>query len=218
MQVTIAALAAATLIGTVACACSPGGPHASDPELITAPVLAAQARELERRAGGEAVVGGPRVSLGADYDPYRGRIAFGQPLIFQRRSAPGELPLRVEYFVSPADSLVRLATYSWEERYARATEADAEREHRRRLDRDCPAHLDVFETMHEWLRGRYGVPVGDSAGERVAEPFNRRYARREASWARDSTRAELSLICGAGTHRVRLRLHWASGHPAAEGA
>ena len=218
MRVTTTPLVTATLIGTLACARSAAAPQPSDPQLIAAPVPAAQARELERRAGSEAVVGGPRVSLGADYDPYRGRIAFGQPLIFQRPTAAGELPLRVEYFVSPADSLVWLAMYSWDSRYPPASEADAEREHRRRLDRDCPAYEDAFETLHRRLRARFGAPAVDSAGESVAEPFSRRFARRDASWTRDSTRAELSLICGAGTHRVRVRLHWASGHPAAEGA
>jgi hypothetical protein len=96
-----------------ACDSGRGAATLQDPVWLDGPASAASVRALEAGAGGRLIAGGPVVSLAPDYDPYAGRFLLGQPLRYAR-SAPGTLPLEVEYFVSLPDSVARVVLYDWE--------------------------------------------------------------------------------------------------------
>jgi hypothetical protein len=145
------------------------------------------------------------VSLSKDYYPLADKYQVTNPVIVQRE--PLEyLPVYAEYFYTPGDSILRLASYDWEkDRYGNFFDKQKMwKEESNKFD----TYNKEYERIKKILIAQLGVPTSTDTKAKEESSDRGKYFTRETLWESDDVHAELNMIFESMTYRVRLTLYW----------
>jgi len=145
------------------------------------------------------------VSLSKDDYPLADKYHVTNPIIVQRE--PSEyLPFYAEYFYTPNDSILRLASYSWEkDRYGNFLEKqEIWKEEARKFE----TYNKEYERIKSILLTQLGIPtITDKKAKEVSSDQGK-YFTRETLWETEDVYANLDMIFESTTYRIGLRIYW----------
>jgi hypothetical protein len=145
------------------------------------------------------------VSLSKDYYPLADKYSVTNPVIVQRE--PLEyLPIYAEYFYTPGDSILRLASYDWEkDRYGNFFD-------KQKMWKEESKKFETYNSEYERIKKVLLLQLGTpSSTDTVAKTENSdrgKYFTRETLWETENLHAELNMVFETMTYRVRLTMYW----------
>lgn len=145
------------------------------------------------------------VSLSKDYYPLVDKYQVTNPVIVQRE--PFEyLPVYAEYFYTPTDSILRLASYDWEkDRYGNFFD-------KQKMWKEEAKKFDIYNKEYERIKSilliELGAPTATDTKAKEVSSERGKYFTRETLWETDNVHAELNMIFESMTYRVRLTIYW----------
>lgn len=145
------------------------------------------------------------VSLSKDYYPLADKYQVTNPVIVQRE--PLEyLPIYAEYYYTPADSILRLASYDWEKnRYGNFFDKQKMwKEESNKFD----TYNNEYERIKKVLLTQLGTPTSTDTIAKTVSSDRGNYFTRETLWETNDLHAELNMIFESMTYRVRLTIYW----------
>ena len=142
------------------------------------------------------------VSLSTSVYPMLDEYDIVNPIIIKRE--PGNLlPVYAEYFFSRQDSILRYVSYDWErDRYGNFFDKQKIWEEE---STKLEAYNQEYENIKAVLIDRFGNPTTEDP---VPEVDDADYLSRNTSWETDGFNAQLSMIFGSMTYRIRLNYYW----------
>ena len=145
------------------------------------------------------------VSLSKDYYPLADKYQVSNPVIVQRE--PLEyLPIYAEYFYTPGDSILRLASYDWEKgRYDNFFDKQKMwKEESKKSD----TYNNEYERIKKILLTQLGAPTATDTTAKTVSSDRGKYFTRNTLWETEDVYAELNMIFESMTYRVRLTIYW----------
>jgi hypothetical protein len=145
------------------------------------------------------------VSLSKDYYPMADKYQVANPVIVQRE--PLEyLPIYAEYFYTPADSILRLASYDWEKgRYDNFFDKqNMWKEESKKFD----TYNKEYERIKKVLVSQLGTPTSTDTTAKAVSANRGKYFTRNTLWETGDIHADLNMIFESMTYRVRLTIYW----------
>jgi hypothetical protein len=145
------------------------------------------------------------VSLSKDYYPLADKYEVTNPVIVQRE--PLEyLPIYAEYFYTPGDSILRLASYDWEKgRYDNFFDKQKMwKEESKKSD----TYNNEYERIKKILLTQLGTPTSTDTTAKAVSSDRGKYFTRNTLWETEDVYAELNMIFESMTYRVRLTIYW----------
>jgi len=145
------------------------------------------------------------VSLSKDYYPLADKYQVTNPVIVQRE--PLEyLPIYAEYFYTPGDSILRLASYDWEKgRYNNFFD-------KQKMWKDESKKFDKYNSEYERIKKvlltQLGTPTSTDTTAKTVTSDRGKYFTRNTLWETEDVHAELNMIFESMTYRVRLTIYW----------
>ncbi|MEP7236911.1 MAG: hypothetical protein ABI685_03565 [Ferruginibacter sp.] len=145
------------------------------------------------------------VSLSKDYYPLAGKYQVTTPVIIQREPLV-YLPIYAEYYYTPNDSILRLASYDWEKgRYDNFFDKQKMwKEESKKLD----TYNKEYERVKQVLITQLGNPNTTDSKVKEMSSEGDKYFTRDTLWETEDLHAELNMIFGSMTYRVRLTIYW----------
>ena len=162
---------------------------------------------FEKEINPEAKFLSKNVQIFKDYYPLADKYVVTDPVIVQRK--PLEyLPIYAEYFYTPEDSILRLASYDWEkDRYANFFDKQKLWEEE---GRKFPTYNKEYERIKSALISELGIPTTTDTKAKEVESERGKYFTRETLWETESVHAKLNMIFESKTYRIRLTIYWKS--------
>ncbi len=145
------------------------------------------------------------IHLTSAYYPLIDQYKVGLPLCVER-PAEEYLPLYIEFFYTPADSIVRFISYDWE--IAKFGNFFAKGEIWKEENKKFDLYTAEFERIAKNLKTLFGDPSSADEKEKRIASDNGEYFERSSIWDRESFFAKLHLIFASNTHRIRLTYYW----------
>ncbi|MBX3255379.1 MAG: hypothetical protein KF862_14655 [Chitinophagaceae bacterium] len=145
------------------------------------------------------------VSLSKDYYPLADKYQVTNPVIVQRE--PLEyLPIYAEYFYTPSDSILRLASYDWEkDRYGNFFDKQKMwKEESKKFD----TYNNEYERIKKILLSQLGTPTSTDTAAKTVSSDRGKYFTRNTLWETEDVHAELNMVFESMTYRVRLTIYW----------
>lgn len=145
------------------------------------------------------------VSLSKDYYPLADKYEVTNPVIVQRE--PLEyLPIYAEYFYTPGDSILRLASYDWEkDRYGFFFDKQKMwKEESKKFD----TYNNEYERIKKILLSQLGTPTSTDTAAKTVSSDRGKYFTRNTLWETEDVHAELNMVFESMTYRVRLTIYW----------
>lgn len=145
------------------------------------------------------------VSLSKDYYPLADKYQVTNPVIVQRE--PLEyLPIYAEYFYTPGDSILRLASYDWEkDRYGNFFDKQKMwKEESKKFD----TYNNEYERIKKILLSQLGTPTSTGTTAKTVNSDRGKYFTRNTLWENEDVHADLNMIFESMTYRVRLTIYW----------
>lgn len=145
------------------------------------------------------------VSLSKDYYPLADKYRVTNPVIVQRE--PLEyLPVYAEYFYTPNDSVLRLASYDWEkDRYGNFFDKE-------KIWKEESGKFDIYNKEYERIKSillsQLGTPTNTDTKAKKVNSDRGKYFTRNTLWETVDVYANLNMIFESMTYRVRLTLYW----------
>lgn len=142
------------------------------------------------------------VSLSKDYYPLADKYQVTNPIIVQRE--PLEyLPVYAEYFYTPNDSILRLASYDWEkDRYGNFFD-------KQKMWKEEAKKFDTYNKEYERIKGILLTQLGTpTTTDTKAKEHRGKYFTRNTLWETDDVYAKLNMIFESMTYRIRLTIYW----------
>ncbi len=145
------------------------------------------------------------VSLSKDYYPLADKYRVANPVIVQRE--PLEyLPIYAEYFFTPNDSILRLASYDWEKgRYDNFFDKQKMWEEE---SKKFGIYNKEYERIKKVLLTQLGTPTSTDTTAKTVSSDRGTYFTRNTLWETEDVYAELNMIFESMTYRVRLTIYW----------
>jgi hypothetical protein len=145
------------------------------------------------------------VSLSKDYYPLAGKYQVANPIIVQREPLV-YLPVYAEYYYTPADSILRLASYDWEkDRYGNFFD-------KQKMWKEESGKFDKYNSEYERIKkilvSQLGTPALTDTTATTVDSNRGKYFTRETIWETDDVHAGLNMIFESMTYRVRLTIYW----------
>jgi hypothetical protein len=145
------------------------------------------------------------VSLSKDYYPLLDKYPVTNPVIVQREALE-YLPVYAEYFYTPGDSILRLASYDWEkDRYGNFFD-------KQKMWKEESKKFDTYNKEYERIKtiliAQLGTPTKTDSKAKEENSDRGTYFTRETLWETENVHAELNMIFESMTYRVRLTLYW----------
>lgn len=145
------------------------------------------------------------VSLSSDYYPLASKYRVSNPVIVNRK-VKGYLPVYVEYFYTPGDSILRLISYDWEkDKYGNLFA-------KQKLWQEESKKLDVYNQEYEKIKtsliNQIGKPGAEDTAAKEVKGDRGNYYTRSTVWESELIHADLNLIFEAMTYRIRFTLYW----------
>jgi len=127
------------------------------------------------------------------------------PIIVQREPLV-YLPIYAEYYFTPGDSILRLASYDWEkDRFGNFF-------NKQKMWKEESKKLDTYNKEYERIRmvllPQLGTPTSTDTTAKEISSDRRKYFTRETLWETDDVHAKLSMVFESITYRVRLTIYW----------
>ena len=160
---------------------------------------------FEKQINPDAIFLSQNVSLSKDYYPLADKYQVTNPIIVQR--VPLEyLPVYAEYFYTPGDSILRLASYDWEkDRYGNFFD-------KQKMWEEESKKFDTYNKEYERIKtilvAQLGVPTSTDTNAKEESSDRGKYFTRETLWESEDVHAELNMTFESMTYRVRLTLYW----------
>ena len=160
---------------------------------------------FEKQINPDAIFLSQNVSLSKDYYPLADKYQVTNPVIVQR--VPLEyLPVYAEYFYTPGDSILRLASYDWEkDRYGNFFD-------KQKMWEEESKKFDTYNKEYERIKtilvAQLGVPTSTDTNAKEESSDRGKYFTRETLWESEDVHAELNMTFESMTYRVRLTLYW----------
>ena len=145
------------------------------------------------------------VSLSKDYYPSSDKYQVTNPVIVQRE--PLEyLPIYAEYFYTPGDSILRLASYDWEkDRYGNFFDKQKMwKEESKKFD----TYNNEYERVKKILVSQLGTPTSTDTAAKTVSSDRGKYLTRNTLWEKEDVHADLNMIFESMTYRIRLTIYW----------
>ena len=145
------------------------------------------------------------VSLSKDYYPLADKYQVANPVIVQRE--PLEyLPIYAEYYFTPGDSVLRLASYDWEKgRYDNFFDKQKMwKEESKKFD----TYNEEYERIKKVLLTQLGTSNSTDTTAKTVSSDSGKYFTRNTLWETEDVHAELNMIFESMTYRVRLTIYW----------
>lgn len=145
------------------------------------------------------------VSLSKDYYPLADKYQVTNPIIVQRE--PFEyLPVYAEYFYTPNDSILRLASYDWEkDRYGNFFD-------KQKMWKEEAKKFDTYNKEYERIKDivltQLGTPKATDTKAKEITSDRGKYLTRDTLWETDEVYANLNMIFESMTYRIRLTVYW----------
>ncbi len=145
------------------------------------------------------------VSLSKDYYPLADKYQVTNPIIVQRE--PLEyLPIYAEYFYTPGDSILRLASYDWEkDRFGNFFD-------KQKLWKEESKKFKVYDKEYERIKkalvNQLGTPTSTDTEAKEEKSDNGNFFTRESLWETEEFHAELNMTFASMTYRVRFTIYW----------
>ncbi|PZR24976.1 MAG: hypothetical protein DI535_20220 [Citrobacter freundii] len=145
------------------------------------------------------------VSLSKDYYPLADKYPVANPIIVQREPLV-YLPVYAEYFYTPGDSILRLASYDWEKgRYDNFFE-------KQKMWEEESKKFDTYNSEYERIRKvlllQLGKPVSTDTAAKSESSSRGDYFTRSTVWKTEEIHAKLDMTFESMTYRVRFTLYW----------
>src|SRR5688572_17402408 len=143
------------------------------------------------------------VSLSKDYYPLADKYQVTNPIIVQRE--PLEyLPVYAEYFYSPSDSILRLASYDWEkDRYGNFFD-------KQKMWKEEAKKFETYNKEYERIKSilltQLGTPTATDTKAKEESSDRGKYFTRDTLWETDEVYANLNMIFESMTYRIRLTI------------
>lgn len=145
------------------------------------------------------------VSLSKGFYPLADKYEVANPIIVQREPL-GYLPLFIEYFYTPKDSVLRLITYNWEEdRYGNFFD-------KQKLWQEESKKLEIYNTEYERIKAivvnKIGAPTAKDKGTKKKKSENTKYLSRKTVWETKDFHAQLTMTFASTTQMIRFTIYW----------
>jgi hypothetical protein len=145
------------------------------------------------------------VSLSKDYYPLADIHQVTKPIIVQREALE-YLPIYAEYFYTPGDSLLRLASYDWEkDRYGNFFD-------KQKMWKEESTKFEKYNSEYERIKrvliGQLGTPTSTDTKAKTVDSDRGKYFTRDTVWDTEEMHANLNMIFESMTYRVRLTIYW----------
>jgi hypothetical protein len=146
-----------------------------------------------------------KVFLSKEYYPLVDKYPTGSPIIAERK-AVSYLPLYAEYYYSPKDSIVRLISYDWEkDEYGNFFDKQKIWEEE---SKKFGLYNKEYERIKTFLLSDLGTPTSADTVAKKTDTDQGSYFSRETVWETNNQHADLEMIFGAMTYRIRLTIYW----------
>ncbi|MFN4316183.1 MAG: hypothetical protein ACK4E0_17985 [Chitinophagaceae bacterium] len=145
------------------------------------------------------------VSLSKSFYPLADKYPVANPIIVQREPL-GYLPLYVEYFYTPQDSIIRLISFDWEkDLYGNFFDKQKIwKEEAKKFG----AYNKEYERIKSMLVVQLGAPSETDSDAKEVSSENGNYFTRNTIWETEDLYANLNMIFASMTYRVRLTVYW----------
>lgn len=145
------------------------------------------------------------VSLSKDYYPLADKYQVANPVIVQRE--PLEyLPIYAEYYYTPGDSILRLASYDWEkDRYGNFFD---KQKMWKEESKKFSTYNKEYERIKKALLIQLGIPTSSDTTAKTVNSDRGKYFTKETLWETEDIHAELNMIFESMTYRIRLTIYW----------
>ncbi|MBX2926047.1 MAG: hypothetical protein KF746_27885 [Chitinophagaceae bacterium] len=145
------------------------------------------------------------VSLSKDYYPLADKYQVTDPVIV-RREPLEYLPVYAEYFYTPADSILRLASYDWEKgRYDNFFD-------KQKMWKEENKKLDIYDNEYKRIKkvllNQLGSPISTDTTAKTVNSDRGKYFTRNTLWETEDVHAELNMIFESMTYRIRFTIYW----------
>jgi hypothetical protein len=145
------------------------------------------------------------VSLSKDYYPLADKYQVTNPIIVQRDPLV-YLPVYAEYYYTPTDSILRLASYDWEkDRYGNFFD-------KQKMWKEESQKFDVYNKEYERIKSvlltQLGTPTSTDTQAKEISSDRGKYFTRETLWETNDVYAKLNMIFESMTYRIRLTIYW----------
>lgn len=145
------------------------------------------------------------VYLSEAYYPLIDKYPVTLPVIVLHKPK-GYLPLYINYFYTPKDSVVRFVLYDWD----KATFANSRDEER--ISKEEQTNFKKYSREYERIKAlaidQLGTPIEEDQEAKPTKEYEETYLSRTTRWENDTIKAELDMIFSSNTHRIRLVLYW----------
>jgi len=160
---------------------------------------------FEKEINPEAKFLSKNVQIFKDYYPLADKYIVTNPIIIQRKALV-YLPIYAEYFYTPEDSVLRLASYDWEkDRFANFFDKQ------KLWEEECkkfPTYNKEYERIKSMLIREFGIPTNTDTKAKEVESERGKYLARETLWETESVYSKLNMIFESKTYRIRLTIYW----------
>jgi len=163
--------------------------------------------QYEKTTNAKAEFLNMNVMLSKSIYPLKDTFKIVNPIIVKREQS-GFLPLYVEYFYSVPDSILRYISYDWErakfDNFFQKTKIWKEESNK------LKEYNSEYERIKRHLLTQLGAPTNeDSAPQKILSNENRgEYFTRNTTWDASDYHAELKMIFGSMTYRIRMNYYW----------
>ena len=145
------------------------------------------------------------VSLSKDYYPLADKYRVTNPIIIER--APFKyLPVYAEYFYTPGDSVLRLASYDWEK------DKHGNFFDKQKIWKEESKKLKTYNKEYERIKiliiEQLGTPTFNDSKLKEVESDRGKYFTRESIWDNADYHAELDMVFESMTYRIRFTIYW----------
>ncbi len=145
------------------------------------------------------------IGLGKGFYPLTDKYQVGNPVI-AKRLRNNSLPLYVEYFFTPKDSVIRLVSYDWEkDKFGNLF--DKQKIWESEVD-SLDLYNGTYEEVLSTLTKKFGSPTVTDKSPKLNQSDRGDYLTRKSAWDLDNMYIELSMVFESMTYRVRMDYYW----------
>jgi len=165
-----------------------------------------KAIEFEKSLSDEFEILKHNIYLSKSVFPLLDEYKIAKPFIVKRKQT-GFLPIYAEYFFSERDSILRYVSYDWERNKHGSIFK------RKEISKEESTKLKEYNEKYEKIKSELMKKFGrakeqDSKPEITTSTGRGDYLSRNTIWETEEFHAELNMIFGSMTYRIRLNYYW----------
>ncbi|QIK60686.1 hypothetical protein G7050_12930 [Dysgonomonas sp. HDW5A] len=175
-------------------------------KLLTKQIKVAEVIDFEKNINDMVTFFDQNVSLSKDFYPLADKYVTTHKPIIAYRDALVYLPMYAEYFYTAKDSIVRLVSYNWEkDRFGNVFKKQIMWEDE---SRKIETYNKEYDRIKHMLFESFGNPISSDLSPQLTEGVNGKFYTRESIWETEDYYADLQMMFGGITYRIRFKLYW----------